>query len=128
VNGWIGHAALTPDVPALLRARLAGADQQELAGPGAVAAADALAAAGMGPALLARVAEAVRAAGIEAVAALATPVPDPAQSRLLRDYLAAAAGPGPDIARDAAMARWLGAVCVHLAVRRADTGLSHPAG
>jgi hypothetical protein len=160
VNGWIGHAALPtdvpalrPDVPALLHAALAddgrdgdggddgrggdagisrgglaGDGRDELTGPGAVAAADAFAAAGMSPALLARVAEAVRAAGIEAVAALPRPVPDPDQSRLLRAYLAAATGPTPDIARDTAMSHWLGTVCIHLAVRRADADLSHSGG
>jgi hypothetical protein len=108
VNGWIGSAAL-PRTPAA-----------DLAGEAAVvAAADAFSAVGMSPALLARVAEAVRAAGIEAVAALPRPVPDPVQARVLRGYLAAAAGPGPDIERDHAMARWLGTVCIHLAIRRA---------
>jgi hypothetical protein len=102
MNGWIGlGATLREDADAAT----------------VIAAADALASVGMSPALLARVAEAVRAAGIEAVVALPKVVPDPAQERVVRGYLVA--GAGPDIERDAAMARWLGTVCVHLAVRRA---------
>jgi hypothetical protein len=110
------------DVPALIRAALAEAasdrDKRQLHLGGAVAAADALAATSLGAAVLARVAEAVRLAGVAEIAALPRPLPDPAQARLLRHYLSAAAEAPPHPARDTAFARWLGVVCVHLAIRR----------
>jgi hypothetical protein len=75
---WIGREALTPDVESLLRAGLAsddlgGPERRALYGPGVIAAVDQLSATGLGPALLARLAEAVRAAGLETVAALPSP-------------------------------------------------------
>jgi hypothetical protein len=116
-----GRADAAADVAALLRAALRpGATHEQrrrLHVAGALAAADELAATGMSPAVLARVAEAVDVAGVAGIAALPRPVPHPDHARLLRRYLAAAADLPDHPTRDTAVVRWLGVVCVHLAIR-----------
>ena len=105
------------DVPALLRDGLGthGPGHRELFGDGSVAAAIAADERRVRPRSLTFLAEVVRRGGIGYAAALSEPLPQPDQSELAQDWLAAARDL---IGVDDDFARWLDAVAVVLELRQ----------
>lgn len=100
------------DVPTLLRAGLTGERHRELFGDGAVAAAIRLDRAGVLPRSVSFLAEIVRSGGSRYAAELPEPLPQPAQTSVIRPWLDAASGSDGE-----QLARWLEAVAAVLALR-----------
>jgi hypothetical protein len=113
VNGKTDDELAALDVPTLLRAGLgAGDGRTELFGDGAVAAAIRLDGVGVLPRSVTFLAEIVRSGGTRYAAELPEPLPQPAQTSVIRPWLDAASGSDGE-----EMARWLEAVAAVLALR-----------
>lgn len=105
------------DVPSLLRAGLgssADGPRRALFGDGAVAGAILLDRAGVVPRSVAFLAQIVRSGGVAYAAELPEPLPQPAQTVVIRPWLATAASVTSDVEQ---VARWFEAVAAVLALR-----------
>jgi hypothetical protein len=77
---------------------------------------------GVGPYPLAFLARCIRSMGIPAALELPEPLIGAQPTALARDWMAAAAGTGPDLARDELFARWLETIAALIATRRNVAG------
>ena len=111
------------DLPAMLRSGLGrpGSDaRRSLFGDGAVGAAVILDGQRVIPRSLTFLAEFVRAGGARRAAGLAEPLPEPAQTEIIRPWLDAAAETVSTVDDDEDVARWLEAVASIVALRLTD--------
>jgi hypothetical protein len=113
------------DVPELVRTGLP-TRSAALFGDGAVAAAILLDRAAVIPRSVTFLAEIVRSGGTQYAAGLPEPLPLPAQTSVIRPWLAAAASVVSSVDDDDAFERWLKAAATLLAARRAARGEDVP--